>query len=220
MVKSKWFQIAYRAVYLILMALGIADSLGAFSGVLNRSFYVYYTNQSNIICFIIAAIELVVAIVALYKGNKRGENESPVAVIKYLAAVWILITFAVNNILLADLSSVSYWTSFSNVILHFVGPLLFIFDFFLFTKRKAVKWHDIAYIISYPYLYVIFALVRGALIDPANTDVIYPYFFLDPSENGYAYVFMYVMILTVVFVVIAWIFAIINRVGKNREPRF
>lgn len=219
MIKNRWIHIFYRAIYVLLMLFGIADSLGAFTGVLNKDFYAYYTNQSNIICTVIAIAELGIAIWYVSKGKPKG-CESPLASVKFLAAIWILITFAVNNVLLGDLSSISYWTDFSNVVLHFAGPLLFIFDYLFFTQTKVIKWTDIAWVISYPYLYVIFALVRGALIDPSTTSVVYPYFFLDPTDQGYAYVIVYVFILTIVFLLLGLVFALINHIGKRRDPKF
>ena len=218
MIKSRPLQIVYRAIYLILMVLAIADSLGAFSGIPNPSFYVYYTNQSNYICTLVALFELIFGIVMVAKGKKQG-TESPLSALKFLSAVWILITCGVYNVLLGDITDPSYWNDFSNVILHLVGPILFILDFILFTKPRSIKLHDTALVVVYPYLYVIFILVRAVLIDPNSTDVLYPYFFLDAGAEGYAYVFIYVLALSAVFIALALLFTLINHLTGRREKK-
>lgn len=216
MIRSRAVQVIYRSVYLILMVLGILDSLGAFSGVFNDTFYVYYTNQSNYICFVVALVELIVAICALCKGKRQG-NESPISQIKFLAAVWILITCLVYNILLeGDLASPDYWT-LSNCILHFFGPILFILDYVLFTERQKIHAWSIPCVIIYPYLYIAFIYIRAYFLRGGYTGPIYPYFFLDPRENGYAYVFIYVLALSAVFLALAVVFWAIDWIGPRRR---
>lgn len=210
MIKSRKIQLIYRSVFLLILFLGIIGSLGAYSGSFNTNFYVMYTNLSNYICFGVMIAELVFTIKALKKKEDDG-TDSPITKLKFLAAIWILITFAVYNILLGDITSVSYWTSINNLTLHLICPIMFIVDFIIFTSKHSLNWLDPIWVLSFPYVYVAFILIRAAIIDHNTATVIYPYFFLNVDKYNYNGVLLWVLVLTIVFIGLGYLFCVINR---------
>lgn len=215
MIKSRVTQVVYRSIYVAILTIGVFCSLGLFDKSFNNTFFVYYTNLSNYICLGIMIAELVFTIKALNRNEMYG-TESPLSRVKFLAAVWILITFAIYNVLLGDITSIEYWTSLSNLILHVFGPLLFIFDYLLFTKKKKVKWIDCLWVLSFPYVYIAFIFIRAAIIGVNANTVIYPYFFFDVGKYGVGGVTLWITGLSAIFIVLAFGFCFQNRYQKTK----
>ena len=216
MVKSRKVQLIYRCIFLLILLVGIIGSLGAYSGSFNSSFYVMYTNLSNYICFGVMLAELVFTIKALKKKEVEG-TDSPITKLKFLAAIWILITFAVYNVLLGDITSLAYWTSINNLTLHLICPIMFIVDFIIFTSKQSLNWLDPLWVLSFPYVYVAFILIRAAIIDKNTTSVVYPYFFLNVDKYNYNGVLLWVLGLTVVFIGLGYLFCAINRESWKKK---
>ena len=228
MVRSRITQISFKAVYLLLMLIGILDSLGAFTGTFFAEFYVFFTNQSNCICFVIAAVELGIATGALRRGEKAGFTSSAVLIhLKYLASVWILLTCLVANVLLSSPFTAFYWSSISNPILHLLGPVMFILDYILFTERGRVHAWSIPLVVCYPYLYIAFVYTRVTLLPSGYEGITYPYFFLDPRPSEEAgsmgsvgspgMVVLWVTILTGIFLAFAALLYFCNRIEIKKQ---
>lgn len=214
MVRSRVVQVVYRSIYVTLLGIGIVASLGLFSGKFNTDFYAYYTNLSNYLCFGIMIAELVFTIKALNRKEFEG-NDSPLNRFKFLAAVWILITCAVYNILLGDITSASYWTSLSNLTLHLVCPIMFIVDYFLFSEKKKLRKIDTLWVLTFPYIYIVFIVIRALIIGDNPNAMIYPYFFLDVTKYGYGGVALWVLGLSAVFMLLAFLFYFYNTYQKK-----
>lgn len=212
MIKDRVTQVLFRSIYVVLMFFAILDSLGAFNGKFPQTFYVFYTNQSNYICFIAMVVGLVLSINALVHKQKEGTDKR-FTQFEFLAAVWILITCLVYNFLLVPTTpNIDYFGSFNNPLLHLFGPLLFLSDYFLFGERKCLHLYSPVYILTYPYLYIAFVLIRGAILTHigAHTDVFYPYFFLDVNSIGYGMVFVWIILLSILFVGLGYFFWYLN----------
>ena len=221
MIKNRIFQLVYLLVYLIMMTIGILCAFGLIpvisSGTYNPVFYTKYTNLSNYICVIVALIELIWVIARLAKGEKRGDD-FPFTRISFLTTIWILITCLIYNFMLGDITSAEYWSTANNPILHLFGPVMFFVSYILFSKRRKLKWWDPVLVLSFPYAYLIFIFVRAYLLGGVGDDL-YPYFFLDVNDLGISGVAMWIVILTVAFVAIGFVFAAINKGGKKTKRK-
>ena len=99
----------------------------------------------------------------------------------WLAALtlWILIVGIVYHTLLAHLENpqgLGFWTDQG---LHTFAPAAMALWWLAFAPKAGLRWGHAAVWLAWPLIYVIYALVRGAL------DGTYPYPFVDVSELGY-----------------------------------
>lgn len=99
--------------------------------------------------------------------------------------------------------------------MHFILPLMFIFDFILFDKKRVLKIYDPFISLIIPIVYVLYIFIISLLIDPNSNAIIYPYFFLDVNQLGYMGVLEWIGILLIVFIVIEYLFYLINYIQKK-----
>lgn len=210
--RIKWL---YRLLYIMLLTYGLSLDYASWLNQPHNEFLVYYTSQSNLLCL---GMMMLLFVQTTRELLMKKESRHLLVVPQYLISIYILITCLIYNVLLGNPFSASYWTRNSyNWIVHLAGPILFILDFFLFSKAGKLKKTTPLWIIIYPYIYVLFILVRGIMLNhtyhghiPASY-VVYPYFFLDVSHLGYSGVFLWVGILTIVFIALGYLFYAIDR---------
>ncbi len=221
MIKNRISVLIYRSIFITLSFLGLMESFGLFAGQkLGFNCLLFYTTLSNIFCFIVMIFVLKHNVKEL-KTNKEYNYNKFLTSFKFYATIAILVTFLVYNILLTDNMFGSGWNSLGNLTKHIVCPLLFIFDYILFDKHHQLKFRDCFLCTVLPLVYVIFILIRGALL-PANYEgTTYPYFFLDASSIGYLKVFLWVLVLVVIFIALAIVFYLYDKLEiKNGKIKF
>ncbi len=217
MIKNRIAQIVFQTVYCTLAILGIIGSLGYFNQSFNADFYVYYTNLSNYICIGLMFVSLIQTI---RKANKKDDDGlvSTAPTFKFLCVILIMVTFLVYNILLAkDSSAFDYFTSLSNLLMHLILPIMFILDWILFYKHGKVKWYYPLLSTIMPLVYVIFVLIRGAILNGATGTIIYPYFFLDVDKLGWGGFFTWLSILVMFFVLIGYILYFLDNIKLFKQ---
>lgn len=221
MIKNRLIQLIYRSIFLALELIGIVQSFGLLYGQTpNLDCLVYYTNLSNYLCFIVTLIVLISTYKHLIKGEMKGNN-TIINKLKFYTVIIILVTFLVYNILLTDNMFGEGWNSLGNLLLHIICPLLFIFDFILFDKHHQIKWYDCLLCTILPLIYVIIILIRGHFLPQDYNGTIYPYFFLNVNEIGIGKVLLWVLILLVVFIAIAFIFYLYDKLEiKDKKLKF
>ena len=211
MILNKKFQLFYRLLFVLLVGVGLILDLMTWMKEPHNEFLVYYTTQSNILTWIIMFIHLKNTYKDIKNKKMKGTSNDMIP-FHFLAGIWILITSLVYNVLLSSPFTLSYWTDhIHNCILHLFGPILFILDLYLFSKRKQVKTYVPLLCVTYPYLYIISILMRGRYLTGLyhgkipHSYVVYPYFFLDVNHLGYLGVLRWVMILSVIFVLLGYV---------------
>lgn len=166
--------------------------------------FVFFTTQSNLLvglCFVWGAL-------ALWLPS------GPPAVVRGAVTLYILVTFLVFHLVLANPASgfgdgsVQFGT-FQNTLLHTVTPLLALLDWLLIsTERARWRWPATAWLI-YPLGYLAFVLIRGAIVHR------YPYPFLDVTSLGY----LGLTISAVALLVFFWLLGLLVVVlGRIRTP--
>jgi len=96
---------------------------------------------------------------------------------------------------------------------HVVNPILYILYCLFFRTEGNLKWRDGIKWIIFPFIYLIYSLVRGEMIDW------YPYPFLNASKFGYSKVFLNIAIMLVIFLVAGMILIFITRLIKGKQVR-
>ncbi|UQI48702.1 Pr6Pr family membrane protein [Streptomyces sp. HU2014] len=209
------FTAAFRALVALAALTGIVlDSVD--SDDLGRLFS-YFTIQSNILVAVTFAWAAQRAWTARHALSPR---------ITGAALLFISITGLVFHFVLSNDSSGFSMTSertplesIANQLLHTVTPLAAALDWLLLTApggfllRHAWQW------LAYPLLYLPFALVRGALLDP-GTEGRYPYPFLDVDLHGYEGIAVNAVVFGLAFYGLALVLVLLDRIRPHlRGPR-
>lgn len=183
------------------------------------NFFSFFTILSNTL----AAVVLAWAGIWYFARGRRALVEPP-ALAMALAAVttYMIITGIVYNTLLRSivLPQGSQPIPWSNELLHLIGPLFLAVDLFVGPLRRALPWRAVWGIIAFPILWVVYTMIRGPLVtNPANGDPFwYPYPFLNPNLDGWTSVVLYVIGISIAFVVVASIVVWWGRrTGTERE---
>lgn len=150
--------------------------------------FVFFTTQSN----------LLVGACFLWGALARWLPAGPPAVVRGAVTLYILVTFLVFHLVLANPASgfsdgSVHFGTVQNTLLHTVTPLFAVLDWLLIrSDRPPWRWAATAWLV-YPLAYLAFVLVRGAIVHE------YPYPFLDVGSLGYGGVTLSALGLFVVF---------------------
>ena len=98
-------------------------------------------------------------------------------------------------------------------LLHYVMPIATVAWWIAFTPKAALQWSDAVRWLRYPLLYLVYALLRGAIDDW------YPYFFIDASRLGYARTLMNATALTLAMLVAGLLLVAVTRFARGRAER-
>ncbi|MFD9128255.1 Pr6Pr family membrane protein [Kitasatospora sp. NPDC059571] len=186
--------------------------------VLSNSSLVYFTIESNVIVLGYFAG-------AVYWMVRRGTTDAPAPRLRGAATLYITITGLVAHILLnhgADPlpglvhgpDRLQNWSSF---FLHYVTPVLVLGDWLVLKPRNASRWKDLPLWLAFPLGYAVLTELRAALLP--SFPLKYPYFFLDPTTDGYGWVLGQIGQLTVEFVVLGAAVVGLDRLGTRLAGR-
>jgi hypothetical protein len=123
------------------------------------------------------------------------------AVFRGAVTVYMTVTGLVYATLLGptgiDAGLTEPWVNWS---LHIIGPIGVVLDWVLHRPEAELPSNVILTWIWFPTVYLVYTLVRGAIVDW------YPYPFLDPREtNGYAGVVMWALVVLTVILVFGYL---------------
>jgi hypothetical protein len=90
-------------------------------------------------------------------------------------------------------------------LLHTIIPLCVIVFWYLYEQKSTVKWSSIPNLLIFPFLYLVYSLIRGSLFN------YYPYPFINVQELGYGKVFVNSVIMLFVFAGISALFLWIGK---------
>ena len=160
------------------------------------NFFGYFTMQSNIIWLFVMAVTATVAL----QGIKQSER---LLLARAFATTYMVIVGAVyNTILVGHEGGIAL--AWANSVVHVVLPIYAAVDWMAFGDRHRLAWKLLWVTLVYPVVWIVVVLIRGA------TDGWVPYPFLDP-DTGYALVFTYVTVITLVTIVAASIVWALSR---------
>ncbi|MFN8190121.1 MAG: Pr6Pr family membrane protein [Nocardioidaceae bacterium] len=167
------------------------------TGPVMANFFSYFTIDSNTLT---VGVMLVAALV-MVSGVQAEPNGLTLA--RATVTTFMVITGVVYNLLLRGLPQ-DHVVGWSNEILHVVGPLYVLVDWFLAPGRARLAPRDVVAVMGFPLLWVTYTLIRGPFAtDPfEGTSYWYPYPFLNPvtSTGGYWSVAAYIAAITVLFI--------------------
>lgn len=195
LVLAGWFALIAQ-LYLIILnrVTGIPETI--------VRYFSFFTILTNILVAVCCTILLL---------NKRNRLFNFFSNPKAIAAITVYITVVglVYNLILRFLWRPQGLQLLVDELLHTLIPTLFILFWLLFVPKAGLKIKDILPWLMYPFIYIIYILIRGAFSG------FYPYPFIDVKTIGYNKVFLNSGILVIVFVIFSFLFLAIDRYGKR-----
>ncbi|HWU58756.1 MAG TPA: Pr6Pr family membrane protein [Microbacteriaceae bacterium] len=178
-------------------SIGIANLSGVYT-----NFFSFFTIDSNVL----AAVVLLIGAGIL--AVKKGADPSWFNVLRACAVTYMVVTGIVYNLLLRGLPLPQGVTvEWSNEVLHAIGPAYLLIDWLFAPGRQALPMRRIWAVLAFPIVWVVYTMVRGPLADDAvqKRSYWYPYPFLNPhnSNEGYATVAFYIVLIAAVIGLVA-----------------
>ncbi|MDY7547340.1 Pr6Pr family membrane protein [Glaciimonas sp. CA11.2] len=169
-------------------------------------FFSFFTILTNIL------VACAFTAVALVHG-KRTDGIKKSRVWNFLASPFILGGIApsialvgiVYNLVLRQLWHPTGWARVADELLHVVVPIGFVIYWCLYVAKTGLRWRDALTWAIYPILYLVYALVHGALSG------VYAYPFIDVTTLGYGAVLINSLGILIGFLVMALIFIAFDR---------
>jgi hypothetical protein len=124
---------------------------------------------------------------------------------------YIFLVALVYNTVLRGVVKPEGFSKVVDELLHVVMPILFILYWFIYTDKKSLQWKHIFPWLIYPFVYIIYTLLRGSFVH------FYPYPFLNVDQLGYPSVLINCIWVSFAFLLFSLLFvAIGKRMGKSK----
>lgn len=182
-----------------------------------RQGILYFTNISNLLCFIYFTILVIKTI--LGKPKKDSERSDLDHIIKGVITMAITLTFFMYNFYLRGTTSTDVFIGhdLETNLVHVVVPLLVMLDYAIFGEKGYQKkhypliWSTI--LIAYQVFVVLYVALGGRFIN----NLIYPYPYMDTAEYGIFGVVRNMIVIYVIFVGYGTIIQTLdNKFGKKK----
>ncbi len=166
----------YKIIIVIVCGFGIYLNFKAFTV---GGAIIYYTVQSNVMCFIFYLVTVILKIAGKLKKN------SNYYILKGMVTMAITVTMVVFQFVITDSGMTAYaGNELASIMAHIVVPLLVMSDYVIFGEKGNLKR-------NYPFIwsatlvfYVIFDFVYVALGGRFGDGSIYPYLYMNIEVNG------------------------------------
>lgn len=165
-------------------------------------FFSFFTIQSNLIA------ALVFLRLALSKPS-FGSGVYSKASIYTATVVYIGVVAIVYNLVLRHLWHPQGAHKFADELLHVFNPLIVFFFWIKFIPKDQLKWDYAIKWLIYPFLYVVFILIRGRFTQ------LYPYPFIDLNSLPLMKVLVNTLILSTLFYFLS---LLLIALGKYSRP--
>ena len=166
----------YKIIIIIACGFGIYLNFKAFT---IGGAIIYYTVQSNVMCFIFYFVTIILKLTGKLKKN------SNYYILKGMVTMAITVTMIVFQFVITDSGMTAYaGNELASIMAHIVVPLLVMSDYVIFGEKGNLKR-------NYPFIwsstlvfYIIFDFVYVALGGRFVYGSIYPYLYMNIEVNG------------------------------------
>ena len=197
-----------RVVFAVLALVAIVSQFtrsfdDPFLGASNFPFL--FTYQSNFL----AALVLLAGAWRLWEAQQDTLRWD---LVRGAVVTWMATTGIVHAVLptSANDTGIVYNYPWATDVLHIVMPLVLLADWLLVPPRHRLTFKHALLWTVYPLVFAGFSLLRGPFVEW------YPYPFLDPRENGWTSVSLYVVAIAVGFLLFSWLVVSIGNVARQR----
>ena len=116
----------------------------------------------------------------------------------------IVVTGIVFHLTLSDLQELTGWNALADFILHTLSPVLTGLGWLLLGPRGHLTRRIVLWSIVAPVCWLIYTLIRGAMVDDRAGNAYYPYPFMNVQDHGYPVVLVNCALVAVLFLAIAF----------------
>lgn len=167
-------------------------------------YFSFFTIITNLALVLIYASEL-------WPRNTLRWFHEPVTRGMMTAVIALVCIF--YHLILAETWSPEGWALVADTALHYATPIFYVLWWVLFTRHGPLNLTDIPIMLVPPTIYLIYALLRGALVGE------YPYAILEADRIGYGAVALNVAMVLVALVVLCGIVVGLDRLlARVRLP--
>jgi len=159
---------------LLQFVLAMTNPVEPEPGTLERfvRFFSYFTVSTNII------VAVMFTAIAFFPATRPGaffsRSTTQAAVTSYISIVGI-----VYSLFLRSVWAPAGWNAVADHALHDVMPIAAFLYWLIIAPKEGIGWVDPIKWLAYPLVYVVYSLVRGAVVSW------YPYWFVDVPNLGY-----------------------------------
>jgi hypothetical protein len=173
-------------------AFGLLRLLAALVGIIALVFRFYWGlgtatfNAPNFFAYLTIQSNIAFVVLAVYSGIRNlttGEDPQWLTTMRSVVLSWTVTAGIVFAILIQQggARGVRIDVPISDILLHFVLPVIALGDWYVAPGRGRGLWKALPFVVAYPVLWGIVTLIRGSFVGW------YPYFFLDPAQvSGFA----------------------------------
>jgi len=123
--------------------------------------------------------------------------------------VYIIIVGLIYHLFLAKQWNPQGWEFIADQCLHTVVPLLYLVYWFFFADKEKLRLASAFNWLSYPLIYIIYTLIRGAITGK------YPYFFIDVTKLGYGSAFRNIGLIAAAYVILGSVIVLLNNLYQR-----
>jgi len=167
------------------------------------NFISYFTILANLFIAISLSISLI------KPASKIGIFLDGVSVQSALA-LYIFVVAVIYNSIIRGAWTQTTAQFIADNLLHVLIPVLYILYWLIFVPKGILKWKDLIHWIYFPLIYLLYCLLRGALIGW------YPYFFINVNELGYSRVFINIAMILALMLFGGALLIALNRLLKKK----
>ena len=206
----------YKFIVLIVITIGLYIN---FDFVSFRTGIVYFTLQSNILCFLFYVV-LLVCLLTNFISKSDIQNKKRYMLFRGLISSNIVLTMVVYTILAVTNSINVYDAHFVECLfVHYLTPVLVILDYVLFDEKGNMKWYYPFIWAIVPIAYIIFNIIYvktgGTFVDGK-----YAYDFLNAEKYGYAGVLLNCILIFIGFIMVNYLVLFVDKkAGEKHEER-
>lgn len=164
----------------------------------------------NVFCYFTVQSNILVGITTGLLAWQLHRPSTAFRVLRLAGLIGITVTGIVFHIALSGLQDLKGSAAFADFVLHTLVPVLAVIGWLLFGPRRMISWPVAALADLFPAGWLIFALIRGALIG------FYAYPFIDVDTLGYPRVLLNSALVAALFFVLAALAIGLDRLLSGR----
>jgi hypothetical protein len=178
-----WFGVLLQCYLSVRLAMHNGHSIGGGLGI----FLSYFTVLTNLLI----CLSLTASLLAPSSVLGRWSSRPPVIAGIATSIVFVGLSY---HFLLRNTWNPRGAQLLADCLLHYAVPVLYLFYWWVAASKAAPRWAHPLLWSAYPTVYLVYALLRGAVVGA------YPYPFIDPANLGYGRVMINSIGLLFVFI--------------------
>lgn len=180
-IKNKKLSFIYKVLIIIIGIISIIFSTGLLDKRFNTHIFIMFTTLSNILCVIYYLLSII--------------TKKTYPFLYGLIIMSITLTFLVAKFILKMSFSFASFSSLAFLGLHYLVPIMTIFDYLLFSKKGHFKkYYPILWLV-FPFIYLIICLITKT----------YTYPFIDVTSLGFNKVITNSLFIALAFIILGYI---------------